>query len=72
MERLRAVLELLKAQGLSASRVRVGSIEVQVQATGEAPEKGPTLEDLQRKAFQEFQATMYGASEGSDYPIGGS
>jgi hypothetical protein len=69
--RLSAVLELLEKRGLAASKVRVGSIEVAITAAGDtSPTKEPTHAELVEAARAEFEATMYGASEGADYPIG--
>lgn len=73
---LRDVFELLATQGLSARRVRVGSIELElvptqpasVQANELEPEEAHlSPEDQEREARELYEALQYGASEGVDH-----
>jgi len=73
VDRLRAVLELAAERQLDLARVRVGSVEIQLAPRSTPPAgaepvgRPPTREELERRAREEFVATMYAASEGPDF-----
>ncbi len=74
--RLRDVLGLLREQGLTARRLRVGGIELELatppsSATHPSAELEPeeahlSPEDQEREARELYDALQYGASEGLD------